>query len=636
MTPENSSCPHCGKPLLANALMGLCPDCLLQAGFGTATGDSVAKDAAAFVPPSPAELSDHFPQLEIIELLGRGGMGVVYKARQKQLDRLVALKILPPAVSHEPTFAERFTREAKALAMLHHPNIVTLYEFGQANGQFYFLMEFVDGLNLRQVLNAGNIAAKEALAIVPQICDALQFAHDRGIVHRDIKPENILLNKAGQVKIADFGVAKIIAGDAKPLTRVDFSPGAAPLMSTHTDAGKVVGTAQYMAPEQISRPRDVDHRADIYALGVVFYQMLTGELPAGKFVPPSRRVQIDVRLDEVVLRAMEKEPNRRFQHVSEMKTRVETIAQTPLATNEKGKARAPRLVLRTVVFHAALLALAFGLLGIVLPKFASTFADFGVEQPIPTRAVLATSGFLMLGGLLAFPVLMGADVAVCFLAQRLFGLTALRWWSRAVVTGLVLFVFVSGFCLLRTMRTIVERVRPNPAPATEELDPATATVAGTRDPNPIRPQKQTPQERLSELEKSLDGSLVRLPYGIAPSSDRDVEDEIAALKLEIDGDPLMFARRRLLAGLHHMELAQPEYEKGTMELAEYKAAQADLDARTKQRCARRNLRRAQCPFSRPRLNRRSTPARPTRREFLVSTCSAARPARARLNGMTRG
>ena len=168
-----------------------------------------------FNPPAVAELAPLFPQLEILELIGKGGMGAVYKARQKQLDRIVALKILPPGIGDDPAFAERFAREAKALAKLNHPGIVTLYEFGRdglpdsATAErrpaaplyrrmlFYFLMEFVDGVNLRQLLHAGRISPREALAIVPQICDALQFAHDQGIVHRDIKPENILLDRRG-------------------------------------------------------------------------------------------------------------------------------------------------------------------------------------------------------------------------------------------------------------------------------------------------------------------------------------------------------------------------------------------------------------------------------------------------------
>ncbi len=302
--------------------MGLCPDCLLRAGFATATEDALPGErASGFVPPSPEELARYFPQLEILELLGRGGMGAVYKARQKELDRVVALKILPPDIGHDPAFAERFTREARALAKLNHPHIVTLYDFGQADGLFYFFMEYVDGVNLRQLLNGGRISPGEALAIVPQICEALQFAHDRGIVHRDIKPENILLGKDGRVKIADFGVAKIVGGERGESASGE-TPASGPEM---TGIGRVLGTPRYMAPEQASHPLEVDHRADIYSLGVVFYQMLTGELPGKRIELPSKKVQIDVRLDEVVLRALEENPEHRYQQVHEVKTRLETI-----------------------------------------------------------------------------------------------------------------------------------------------------------------------------------------------------------------------------------------------------------------------------------------------------------------------
>lgn len=324
------TCSTCGKALEPNAPGGLCPECLIKAGLGTGVdlGADTETGAArpAFVPPGVEELAKNFPQLEIIELIGKGGMGAVYKARQPRLNRLVALKILPPAISSEPSFAQRFTREAQALAQLNHPGIVTLYEFGEVNGLFYFLMEFVDGVNLRQLIHAGRVSAREALAIVPQICDALQFAHDQGIVHRDIKPENILLDRRGRVKVADFGVAKIIGGpkDEKHVGG-ESSNATAPM----TDAGKVMGTPQYMSPEQIETPGEVDHRADIYALGVVFYQMLTGELPGKKIEPPSKKVSVDVRLDEVVLRALENKPELRYQQASILKTQIETILSTP-------------------------------------------------------------------------------------------------------------------------------------------------------------------------------------------------------------------------------------------------------------------------------------------------------------------
>ena len=305
-------CPQCGAPLPAGGLAGLCPACLLAQGAA-----ETVSDTPPFQPPSLTEVAAWFPQLESLSLIGKGGMGAVYQARQPVLDRIVALKILPPQTAGGPDFAERFNREARALARLNHPNIVTVHEFGQVQGMPFFIMEYVDGLNLRQLERAGKLTPREALQIVPQICEALQFAHDAGIVHRDIKPDNILLDKKGRVKIADFGIAKILG--TPPETGVPETQGA-------------IGTPHYMAPEQVEKPQSVDHRADIFSLGVVFYEMLTGELPLGKFAPPSaapRGVRVDVRLDEVVLRALEKEPDRRYQHASQVKTAVETIASTP-------------------------------------------------------------------------------------------------------------------------------------------------------------------------------------------------------------------------------------------------------------------------------------------------------------------
>ncbi len=348
-SPHENICPQCSKPLPSGAPQGLCPACLLAEGLKTNTAGYTerSQQIARWSPPSVEQLGPLFPELDILELIGRGGMGAVYKAREKQLDRLVALKILPPEIARAEAFAQRFAREAQAMARLSHPNIVTIHSFGRRGGTgfpacesvaqpgkavpplYYFLMEYVDGLTLRQLLDRGSVSPKEALAIVPQICDALQYAHDRGIVHRDIKPENILLGRDGKVKIADFGLAKLVGltlagGAAASASKVSLDvTNSAPAV---TQAGeKVMGTPQYMAPEQIARPREVDHRADIYSLGVVFYQMLTGELPTGQFEPPSRKVLIDVRLDEVVLRALEKEPQRRYQQVSEVRTQVETI-----------------------------------------------------------------------------------------------------------------------------------------------------------------------------------------------------------------------------------------------------------------------------------------------------------------------
>lgn len=322
-------CSNCGAVLPAGAPAGLCPTCLLDQGAETVTADRPV--GHRFEPPSQAEIARLFPQLEILGLLGAGGMGAVYKARQPTLDRLVALKILPLHGAGGVSFAERFNREARALARLSHPNIVTVHEFGQAGGMYFFIMEFVDGANLRQLEKSARLSPREALQIIPQICDALQYAHDEGVVHRDIKPENVLVDRKGRVKIADFGLAKML------------DPGVESLRLTVE--GQVMGTPHYMAPEQVERPLAVDHRADIYSLGVVFYEMLTGELPLGKFSPPSRKVQVDVRLDEIVLRALENDPERRYQQASEVKQRVQTVLETPApaaATSaEAGESKQP-------------------------------------------------------------------------------------------------------------------------------------------------------------------------------------------------------------------------------------------------------------------------------------------------------
>jgi predicted Ser/Thr protein kinase len=281
-----------------------------------------------------------FPQLEVLSLVGQGGMGMVFKARQPQLDRFVALKVLAPERTEDPRFAERFRREAQALARLNHPNILTIHDFGKAGPFYFLLMEFVDGTNLRQLLRARRLEPKEALAIVPPVCEALQFAHDHGIVHRDIKPENLLLDKDGRVKIADYGIARMLGAGG----------GTEGMAETQR-----AGTPQYMAPEQRERPQEADHRADIYSLGVVLYEMLTGELPGSRLEPPSARargMRIDVRLDEVVLRALEREPERRYQTAAEVKAAVGTMPDTGANRNQGAEAAAPARLSRAAIVGA--------------------------------------------------------------------------------------------------------------------------------------------------------------------------------------------------------------------------------------------------------------------------------------------
>ena len=394
---ETNHCPQCGRPIPAEAPQGLCPKCLLrQASALTEPGNSAASRAAL---PAHEDLVAAFPHLEILELIGQGGMGLVLKARQPRLDRLVALKILPQSLAADPAFAERFTREGRILARLNHPNIVTIHDFGQANGFFYLLMEYVDGVNLRQSMQAGRFTPAQALAVVPKICEALQFAHNEGILHRDIKPENILLDSKGRVKIADFGIAKLVGANIQPLTRslsVPLGKGGAPAPTegalpqvTLTAAGQALGTPQYMAPEQLEHPEDVDQRADIYSLGVVFYEMLTGELPLGRFAPPSEKSEADPRLDEVVLHTLEKERERRTQTAGEVKTQVEAIAgnsTVPAATKANPKstsANAPgRMRARRTVWVAgvALLVLLAGVAVLMPSKVVPPRNDALVSQ----------------------------------------------------------------------------------------------------------------------------------------------------------------------------------------------------------------------------------------------------------------
>src|SRR5688572_9067310 len=221
-------CPKCGATIPPGRTS--CPRCLLEVAIAAepTADDSEPAPARRAPPPSPEELAASFPQLEIRSLLGEGGMGAVYRARHKELDRDVALKILACHASDEPRFAERFLREARALAKLDHPGIVRVYDFGRSGERLYLLMELVEGTNLRRLIQEKRLSPREALAIVPQICDALQYAHDEGVVHRDIKPENVLVDLHGKVKLADFGLAKLVGPEREDARR--------------TETGAVMGT----------------------------------------------------------------------------------------------------------------------------------------------------------------------------------------------------------------------------------------------------------------------------------------------------------------------------------------------------------------------------------------------------------
>jgi len=313
-----------GAGALPSILGGMSPDELFARGMQSVrmTGGGSLQ---SWEPPTIAEAARLFPNYEVTEMIGRGGMGVVYKGRQMSLDRIVAIKLLPLEVSIDRDFGERFVREARTMAKMNHPNIVSVFDFGNTTeGHLYFVMEFVEGMTLHHLIKSVGLKPVQSLELIVGVCEALQYAHSEGVIHRDIKPANILVDTKGRVKVTDFGLA-----------RMDTTK--TPEQWGQTMTGMVLGTPDYMAPEQKKGIR-VDHRADIYSLGVMLYEMLCGEIPAGIFDPPSQRVAVDERIDQVVIRAMQQEPDRRYTSTGEMKTAVENIRNTPLPFKPSGAA----------------------------------------------------------------------------------------------------------------------------------------------------------------------------------------------------------------------------------------------------------------------------------------------------------
>lgn len=316
-----TTCPACGAQLAADAPAGLCPACLL-APTKEADGRAAAEAAIR------AAFAAHVPGLALGECIGRGGSGLVFRATEPASELEFAVKVLDPALAREPAFAERFAREAEALARLAHPNVVAVHGHGCAGEHFYLVLEHVEGGNARELLARGPLAPKRAVALVTEVARALEFAHAQGIVHRDIKPENVLLDRQGHAKVADFGLARF----------ADVSDARLALTST----GRALGTLRYMAPEQLEHPEAVDQRADLYALGVVFYEMLTGEVPMGRFEPPSKRAGVDPRLDEMVLHLLDRDLERRYGSARELLDDLENPQRVPAPQPDRGLARGRR------------------------------------------------------------------------------------------------------------------------------------------------------------------------------------------------------------------------------------------------------------------------------------------------------
>ncbi|MEM7011952.1 MAG: serine/threonine-protein kinase, partial [Verrucomicrobiota bacterium] len=281
-----------------------------------------------FVAPSVPELQGALPQFEILELLGQGGMGAVYKAKQPRLNRNIAIKLLPPLIGpDEYNYAERFELEAQSMARLNHPNIVTVHDFGETEGGLRFIvMEYVDGTDLHHLIHGSQLTKEHVMSWLPQICSALQYAHENGLVHRDIKPANILISSKGEAKVVDFGLAKL----ADPTLRQKAD-------AQLTSPDVAMGTPEYTAPETFQDGAEIDSRADIYSLGVLFYEMLTGQVPRGVWRPPSEvGTDVDPRFDPIIAHAMQADRNQRYQNVAEISQALVDIHRAPASAAAGG------------------------------------------------------------------------------------------------------------------------------------------------------------------------------------------------------------------------------------------------------------------------------------------------------------
>ena len=270
---------------------------------------SDSHEYAGFVAPDPADLAPLFPGYEIQGLIATGGMGAVYCAVQKSLDRTVALKILPMELSRDAAFCAGFEAEAKAMARLNHPNLIGVFDFGEVNGMLYIVMEFVPGQSIYHSADGIALDPGEVIRLVTGICHGLAHAHEHGIIHRDIKPSNILLDLNAQPKIGDFGLAR-------------------PIERKIEEGEEIFGTPHYTAPEVVDAPRTVDYRADIFSVGVMLHELLTGKLPANDPRPASVIARCDIRFDAIIKRATQPVPAARYSSANELAKDLQAIGKS--------------------------------------------------------------------------------------------------------------------------------------------------------------------------------------------------------------------------------------------------------------------------------------------------------------------